>query len=305
VSSLKSELPSNREAQHTRVSIVKATYETAYEDLARAIELAGPLKVENRPIAIKINLSAAKTPETGAITHPKMLDALLRYLKEHFQDAKIRVVESDATAARPDVFIDWLGFTPILQKYGVDWCNLSKTEIVTRQVNGRFLKEIPVPRVIEESFFITLPKLKTHVLTGITCCLKNQFGCLPKVRKITYHKHLDDVIVDANLVMKPDFCIVDGIIAMGGNLGPGVGVPVPLKAIVCGSDAVAVDAFCARLVGFNPSSLGHIRKSAKSGIGSMNYLRVGDDVPKTDFEVNKVQMRLLKLASKLSKRSKR
>jgi uncharacterized protein (DUF362 family) len=234
-----------------------------------------------------------------------MLDALLRYLREKFQDIKIRVVESDATAARPDVFKDWLGFTPILEKYNVEWCNLSKTELVTRQVKGRFLKEIPVPRVIEDSFFITLPKLKTHVLTGITCCLKNQFGCLPKVRKITYHKHLDDVIVDTNLVMKPDFCVVDGIIAMGGNLGPGVGVPIPLKSIICGSDPVAVDSFCARLAGFNPSRLGHIRKAAKSGIGTMNYVQVGDDVPKVDFEISKIQMSLLKLGSKLSKRSKR
>jgi uncharacterized protein (DUF362 family) len=234
-----------------------------------------------------------------------MLDALLRYLRANFQDVKIRVVESDATAARPDVFIEWLGFTPVFEKYRADWCNLSKTEVIKRQINGRFLKEIPVPRVLEDSYFITLPKLKTHVLTGITCCLKNQFGCLPKVRKITYHEHLDDVIVDSNLVMKPDFCVVDGIVAMGGNLGPGVGVPIPLKSIICGRDPVAVDSLCARLAGFNPSTIGHIRKAAKSKIGTMSYVHVGDAMPKVDFEISKVQMRLLKLGSKLSKRSRR
>src|SRR5208282_214004 len=216
----------------TRVAAVRASYETAYHDLSRAIELADPMRIQHEAIAIKVNLCGARTPETGAITHPLILDALLHYLREKHPTIKIRVVESDATAARPDVFKEWFGFTPIMQKYNAEWCNLSTTASEIKRINGRYLKEIPVPRIFENSFFITLPKLKTHVLTGITCCLKNQFGCLPKVRKITYHKHLDDVIVDTNLVMKPDFCVVDGIIAMGGNLGPGAGVPIALKAII-------------------------------------------------------------------------
>jgi uncharacterized protein (DUF362 family) len=288
----------------TRIAAVKATYASAYRELSRAMELLGPINTRHLPVVIKINLCAARTPETGAITHPLMLDALLHYLRDLDADGKITVVESEATAARPHIFKDWFGFTPILEKYNAEWCNLSKADSVLKHVEGRFLKEIPVPVIFENSFFITLPKLKTHVLTGITCCLKNQFGCLQKVRKITFHKHLDDVIVDANLAMKPDFCVVDGIIAMGGNLGPGVGVPIPLNAIICGSDPVAVDAFCAKLVGFNPSRLGHIRKAANSKLGSTRYIAVGDEIPEIDFEVSKVGMTLLKVASHLSKRSK-
>jgi uncharacterized protein (DUF362 family) len=287
-----------------RIAAVRASYESAYTELSRALQLVGPINTRHDPVAIKVNLCAARTPETGAITHPLMLDALLHYLRDLDKDVKISVVESEATAARPHIFKDWFGFTPILEKYNAEWCNLSKAESTVKHVNGRFLKEIPVPKIIENSFFITLPKLKTHVLTGITCCLKNQFGCLPKVRKITYHKHLDDVIVDTNLAMKPDFCVVDGIIAMGGNLGPSVGVPIPLNTIICSNDPVAVDAFCARLVGFNPSRIGHIRKAAESKLGSTRYVVVGDEIPEVDFEVSKVGMTLLKVASHLSKRSK-
>ncbi len=43
--------------------------------------------------------------------------------------------------------------------------------------------------------------------------------------KKKFHTNLDDVIVDSNLAMKPDFCIVDGIVAMGGTKGPNDGVP--------------------------------------------------------------------------------
>jgi uncharacterized protein (DUF362 family) len=287
----------------TKIAAVRASHQSVYQALSRGIDLVGPINLQQDSIAIKINLCAARTPETGAITDPIVLDALLRYLREKHKDLKISVVESDATAARPDFLKDWFGFSAILRKYNVEWCNLSKAESVVKEVKGRFLKEISVPRILEDSFFITLPKPKAHILTDITCCLKNQFGCIPKVRKIIYHKYLDDVIVDANVAMRPDLCIVDGIVAMGGNLGPGVGVPIPLNAIICGNDPVAVDAYCAKLMGLAPSCIGHIRKAARSGVGSMNYLLVGDEIPKIDFEISKLGTNLLRLASYLSKRS--
>ena len=38
-----------------------------------------------------------------------------------------------------------------------------------------------------------------------------------------------------------------------------------------GRNAVSVDAFCAKLMGFNPRLISHIYKSKKSGLGDMNY----------------------------------
>ncbi len=84
-----------------------------------------------------------------------------------------------------------------------------------------------VPTILDGSnYFISMAKLKTAMVTKITCCLKNQFGCIPYWRKKDYHKKLDDIIVDSNIAMKPDFCIVDGITAMGGTKGPNDGVPI-------------------------------------------------------------------------------
>ena len=95
------------------VSRVRSTYADVYPNLRRAIELAGGLPVRaGDAVAIKINLCDARTPETGTITHPVFLDALLRYLREEHEDLTLYVVESNATVVIADEFIRWFGFLP-------------------------------------------------------------------------------------------------------------------------------------------------------------------------------------------------
>jgi uncharacterized protein (DUF362 family) len=282
--------------------LIKSTYKDINNNLSSA--LAGKLSISNNDsVIIKINLCGARLPGSAAITHPIFLDALLRFLRNQFDGLKIFVVESDATTAQPDLLVQWLGFRPILNRWNASYVNLSKEKTYPKKINGRFFTEVNVPQIFENSFFITLPKLKTNIASSITCCLKNQFGCLPEAKKIMYHGHLDDVIVDSNLAMKPDFCLVDAIMAMGGDLGPGLGTPIPLNAIIYGQDPVAIDAMCAKLMGFKPWRIGHIRKSAEAGIGNMSFKRSGDAIPKVDFEISPFNVTMLKIGSWLSRRN--
>jgi hypothetical protein len=62
-----------------------------------------------------------------------------------------------------------------------------------------------------------------------------------------------------------NFVIADGIIAMEGN-GPLNGTPRPLGKIVLSGDPVAADAHlrtCARLMGFEPNRIPHIREPSR------------------------------------------
>jgi uncharacterized protein (DUF362 family) len=205
------------------------------------------------------------------------------------EKADLAVVESDATVARPDVLVHWLGIAPVIEKHGARWVNLADDELLTKRIEGRYFGEMSVPRVIIDSdHFITMPKLKTHLLTKITCCLKNQFGCIPYRRKVKFHRVLDDAIVDATLAMKPSFCIVDGILGMGGTKGPDMGTPIKSNVVVTGTDPVAVDSVCAAIMGFDPQSIGHLKKAENAGIGRISYTITGEDVDQVreDFEFN-------------------
>lgn len=271
------------------VSMVRGQYDNVYPAARRAIELAGGLILNDvDPIAIKINLCDARTQETGTITHPAFLDALLRYLREHYGDLDIYVVESDATVVLADDFIRWFGFMPILEKWNAKWWNLSKDETVEREIRGHHLKKVPVPALLTRSQLISLSKLKTNSLSRITSSLKNQFGCLPMVQKSVYHDHLPEVIVDANLAMPPCFSIVDGILAVGGPAGPSFGVPIPAGVILAGRDPVAVASASADFMGIKAGRVRHIRLAASSGLGTRRYELIGDSVEKQDFELDKL-----------------
>ena len=84
------------------------------------------------------------------------------------------------------------------------------------------------------------------------------------------------------------FVIADGIVAMEGN-GPLNGTPRPLGTIVLADDPVAADATCARLMGFDPSRIVHIREGARF-IGNASSALIDQaaetgDVPVAPFQV--------------------
>jgi uncharacterized protein (DUF362 family) len=264
------------------------------------------IQSKNKTVVIKINLCDARTPETGTITHPLFLDALLRFLRENYKNLKIFVAESDSTVVLADEFIKWFGFLPVLEKWNAKWINLSKEEIVNKKIKGLYLKEIQLPRILcENVYLISLAKLKTNLLTKISCSLKNQFGCLPEIEKNIYHSHINEVIADINLAIKPDFSLVDGITAMGGTQGPAFGTPVEAELIIGGKDPVAIDACCAKIMGFNPYFIPHIRKSNSQRIGHIRYDQVGDNpnIKKTNFEIKKWEMFIFRFGSSLKKKT--
>jgi len=270
--------------------VTKSSYAEIHEQIPVATQRAGGIDLSDGDrVVIKINLCDFRSPDTGAVTHPIFLDAVLSYLHSISEKLNVFIVESDATVARPDKLVRWLGIQPIIERYHANWVNLSKDRAVKKRISGRYFNEIEIPKAIADAdYLITMPKLKTSLLTKITCCLKNQYGCIPYRRKIRFHQALDDVIVDASLAMKPDFCIVDGILGMGGVKGPDLGIPIRSNIIVTGRDPVSVDSVCAKILGFNPYFIGHIRKAEKAGIGHMSFKIIGEDLAETriDFEFN-------------------
>jgi uncharacterized protein (DUF362 family) len=296
-----SEFSENTHSNSNLVSIVKSSYVEVYENLPRAIELAGGVKLSGQDkIVVKVNLCDARTPDTGAITHPAFLDALLRYLREHLGKLDIYVVESDGRVVISDLFVKWFGLLPVIEKWNAKWVNLSKEEYTIKEVSG-FNYKLPIPKIFENSYFITLPKLKTNILTKMTCCLKNQFGCNPMLNKQQFHPHLDEAIVAINLAIGvPSFCAVDGIVGIGGVWGPSFGPPIHSELIIAGKDEVAVDCVCAKIMGFDPQRIGHVKLAIKKGLGSSSYEVVGeklDDV-KQDFQWSGFQAMLFKQAQR-------
>jgi uncharacterized protein (DUF362 family) len=261
------------------ISVSKVYHDS---DIAKAISKSFSLWTDikldsSSKVLIKPNLCSIKSHETGITTDPKIVEELIKYLKSTFNISDISIVESDGTQVLADLAFELLGYRRLSERLNVKLANLSKVPFSIRTFpENSFIKKIKIPDLFQDAdFFISVPKIKTHMDCYMTCALKNQYGCNPYWFKKSYHKRLNDAIVDVNTAFKPDMIVVDGFVAMDGRKGPTDGVPLRMNTLIIGRDSVAVDHFVSTLMGINPTKVKYIVEAERRGLGTTKYTTVG------------------------------
>jgi uncharacterized protein (DUF362 family) len=151
------------------------------------------------------------------------------------------------------------------------------------------LKQMFLPRTLMNAdVVVSVPKMKTHHWVGMTASMKNFFGAVPG-RKYGWPKNLlhmrgiPQCILDLQDLIKPRFALVDAVVAMEGD-GPINGKAKEMGFFVLGDDLAAIDATCARTIGFDPYELDYI-KIAGEVVGNIST----DAVTVIGLEVDKVK----------------
>jgi uncharacterized protein (DUF362 family) len=246
------------------------------------------LPINPTNICIKANLNDYRKWETAATCDPYILESLLSVLRIRFPSASITILENDATGVNADNIFAYLGIDHVVRRNGCKFINVARDEWTTVDINGLHFKNLEIPKILTEcDIFLTLPKLKSHTITKMTCGLKNQMGLFRPKRKIQYHHMVDDLIVDCNLAMKPTASLVDANLVMEGNYGPTYGSPKRLGLLIASSDVVAADSLCAKLFGLSPNSIRHIKKASELGLGNTKFEVVSD----FDFDINNFRLK--------------
>jgi uncharacterized protein (DUF362 family) len=151
---------------------------------------------------------------------------------------------------------------------------------------GRLLREARIiDALFEADVFINLPITKDHAGNRFTGTMKNLMGLNSRAANRAFHKpnwksdpadidHLETCIVDLNLVLAPALNIVDAteVITTNGPMGPGE-LLKPMK-IVAGVDRVAVDAYCAGVLGLTARDIVAIRQAGERKLGEIDLGRV-------------------------------
>jgi uncharacterized protein (DUF362 family) len=206
-------------------------------------------------------------------THPHLVAAAVELCRREGA-AEVVVAEGPGHCRNVEYLVGASGLGDVLRHYKVPFVDLNHDEPVRRLNLGRLtgLSHLYLSQTIATAeVVISLPKLKTHHWAGATLSLKNLFGTLPGVcygwPKNVLHWHgIDKSIVDIALTRTPDLAIVDGILGMEGD-GPLNGTPVPSGVVVMGTDLVAVDATCCRLMRLDPLRVGYLALGANKRLG--------------------------------------
>ena len=260
--------------EKSTVAIVRG--ERGHEPVFKALDLIEYKSCLSgyKKVLIKVNFISTQTWDEGATTDPIVVEAIIMKLKD--LPLEIFVVESDATMTNADKAYEATGMKEMCQQNGVQFLNLryQKDKIKIAIPKCETLGSITVPRIVTESAVISAAKLKTHMSTKVTLGMKNMFGLLPDKLKFKYHAQgISKVVVDINTVIKPAITVIDGFVGMEGR-GPTDGTPVKMDIIIAGKDVVATDATAARIMGFDPAEISHIRTAAQKGLGNIDNIEI-------------------------------
>ncbi len=235
-------------------------------------------------VLIKPNLFSSHPPEHAVTTHPEIVR---------------QVIELCARAGAERI---WVGDSPVgAQEEKTLWQQTGMDKAVSgtpAELKSWHVRQKPVscgsdilaiPEWYDDvDVVISLPKLKTHCLTTMTCGLKNIYGLVSGQAKLQFHmKYPSPLTMSAFLVrvfakLKPHLTIADAVMAMEGN-GPAHGHPLPVGVLLASRDAVALDAVGCVALRFLPSTVPMIRLAAESKLGHMDTSTIdciGSGVPR-------------------------
>jgi len=272
--------------------MVKIAVEKVGEDLHDALIKAisalddAHLSPHDR-VLIKPNIVEPVSPQSGNITNPQLVDAIIRWCKD--SGVKEIVLGEGPSyyvseARLPDCFTQ-TGHKDVAERYGIGWVLFDHhPHVLYKDRSPRLPREFGVSHfAFDFNKIINVPVLKTHYLTRVTLAMKNLKGFLRRGDKPRFHSHLAEAIVELNKLVRPHLNIVDGTMA-----------EIPI--IVAGRDIVATDSVAASLMGFNPRSVETIRLGCEAGLGKMDLTRIdilgGDLVHlKMNFELPQEMIR--------------
>lgn len=263
----------------SKVCIIKVDNydeEKVYEAIKKGINLIDGFKIEkNEKILLKPNLLNGATPDKAVTTHPAVFGAVAKCLREEGYE-NISYGDGPGIGA-PDIdkVMAVSGIKEAADKYDLRHARFEEN-ISVEFKEGKVAKKFNLAKdAYEADAIISVCKMKTHALENITGALKNQYGCVATLSKGMGHakypnsRLFADMITDLNMLLKPRFFVMDGIVAMEGN-GPGSGDPTNMNVILISTDPVALDTMFSVLVYLDPEAVPTTVSAHNAELGTMN-----------------------------------
>lgn len=243
-------------------------------------------KLRERKIIIKPNLvtvfhdlgmTKRDYPES---TDPRVIDAVIEFLQQF--TTYITIVESSGRGMPTQAAFHVAGLDRLAKYRKVGLVALEEQPTDRYLLpKARVMREIVIPRIFSEvvkgeAFYISIPKMKTNLYTGVTLGFKNAMGTLAYNMRQRNHNHaIDQKLVDMLHLYKADLVIIDGIVGGEGNC-PAPVDPVQSRVIISGNQSVETDRVAARMMGFNPETIPLMMIAAADGFNDPNVQVIGE-----------------------------
>lgn len=245
---------------------VDAAVERLFCQLPAAEALAG------KKVLLKPNLLAKHAPEKAVTTHPALVRAVIRAVRLRGA-ASIMVTDSPGGVYNPAILRSIYkvsGLADVCREEGA----ALYTDCRSRETasGGKLVRAFTlIEPVLDCDVLINLPKLKTHMMTGLSAATKNLFGCIPGLQKAEWHMRFPDkerfgeMLIDLLGCVKPGFAILDGILAQEGD-GPAGGTPRMVGLVAAAENHLQMDLALCHMLNIRPKDVPYLNAAIGWGL---------------------------------------
>ena len=254
---------------------------------------------EGDKVVLKVNLLMGKSPDKAVTTHPELVRAVVKIIKNA---GGIPIIADSPGGPFNQLNLSrgykLSGFEKIAEEENIE-LNYDTSGEKKRFNRGKIKKSFTIANFINNAdLVINLPKLKTHGLTKYTGAVKNLFGTIPGMLKAEYHlnlqriDHFSDMLVDLALLINADLTIMDAVTGMEGN-GPSGGKSKNFGYLLSSTSPFAVDVAGTYLMGISPQrDVPTISAASERNIVSdiSDIEIIGDKInPKNDTKIPEIE----------------
>lgn len=254
------------------------------EALEKQLELLGGLhKLISRgdTVLLKPNFIAARPSQQATQTHPAIIIELARLLKDF--GAKPFVGDSPGWGNIFDC-VKALSLDEPLKKLSVPVKLLDEPKKC--RIGAKKTKVGISSVALNADRIVNLPKFKAHQQLLTTFAVKNMFGCVSGKQKAMWHYrkggNMDgfcELLIELCRFLNPAFTIIDAVSAMDTS-GPVSGRTRPLGWIIGGTEPLACETICCKLINVTPEEIPMIKTARRMGLAYLNSDEIqilGDD----------------------------
>jgi len=253
----------------------KYDWKDIYNFLSNNIKYINNNTFKHKKILIKPNFLRPSHPDKAIITHPEIIIGVIKFFKDC--GAKIMVGDSPGFG---NIFkvIEKASLTDFFKKNNIIISDFSRT--IKKPTKGFIFRELELPiDIIESDYIVNIPKLKTHQMMYLTMAVKNLYGCIYGLKKISYHltagkdyKIFSTLLLDIYSTINPQINILDGIIGMEGN-GPSSGTPRHFGLIALSNNALTLDKVVTEILKVPSQKVPYLKIAEERKLKEVNILQ--------------------------------
>ncbi|MCK5151069.1 MAG: DUF362 domain-containing protein [Candidatus Thorarchaeota archaeon] len=220
-------------------------------------------------------------PSLPGNTSLQMMSAVVAFFRGV---TPISIIESDNPVRTTEEAFEKSGYAALVGE-NIELFNLSNDKQHLTRFAGNGMQEEHVAELLQNhKFLVNVATLKLQKITSFGAGIKNLFGLLGRQDKNVLHSNIDGVLLDLLIQFRPNLSIIDLTEVVIGNRKDKR--TIPLGGVIVGIDPVAVDAYCAHLLGFDPLKIKYIQRAFEAGLGEALPERI--QVLGTEHQIQKI-----------------